>query len=97
MNGKNLLKGYELLGIATVGAILILSVLISGCIDSGGKVVKEGDDIKINITENNITKMIFVENISVQGMTYPFEKDLIGTKVGEKKNINYEEMVSVKL
>ncbi len=97
MNEKNLLKGYELLGIAAVGAILILSVLISGCVDSGGKLVKEGDNIKINITENNITKTIFIENISAQGMTYPFEKDLIGTKVGEKKNINYEEMVSVKL
>ncbi|PKP61125.1 MAG: hypothetical protein CVT88_01100 [Candidatus Altiarchaeales archaeon HGW-Altiarchaeales-1] len=97
MSGKNLLKGYELLGIAAVGAILILSVLISGCVDSGGKLVKEGDNIKINITENNITKTIFIENISAQGMTYPFEKDLIGTKVGEKKNINYEEMVSVKL
>ncbi|OQX21027.1 MAG: hypothetical protein BWK75_04055, partial [Candidatus Altiarchaeales archaeon A3] len=97
MDGKNLLKGYELLGLAAVGAILILSVLISGCVDSGGKLVKEGDNVKANITENNITKTIFIENISAHGQNYPFEKDLIGTKVGEKKNINYEEIVSVKL
>ncbi len=97
MDGKNLLKGYELLGIAAVGAILILSVLISGCVDSGGKLVKEGDNVKANITENNITKMIFIKNISAQGKNEPFEKDLIGTKVAEKKNINYEEIVSVKL
>ncbi|MDI6730617.1 MAG: FKBP-type peptidyl-prolyl cis-trans isomerase [Candidatus Altarchaeum sp.] len=97
MNGKNLLKGYELLGIAAVGAILIFSMLISGCVDSGGKFVKEGDNVKVNITENNITKTIFIENISDQGKNYPFEKDLIGTKVGEKKNISYEEIVSVKL
>ncbi len=97
MNEKNLLKGYELLGIAAVGAILILSVLISGCVDSGGKLVKEGDNVKANITENNITKMIFIQNISAQGKNEPFEKDLIGTKVGEKKKISYEEVISVKL
>lgn len=101
MNGKNLLKSYELLGIAAVGAILILSVLISGCIDSitylGGKTINEGDNIKLNITENNTTETIFIKNISAQGKNQPFEKDLIGMKVGEKKNIIYKEIVSAKL
>ncbi len=37
MEQKNLLKEYELLGIAAVGAILILGVLISGCIEEKPK------------------------------------------------------------
>ncbi len=97
MNEKNLLKGYELLGIAAIGAILILSILISGCVDSGGKLVKEGDNVKANITESNITNTIFIENISAKGKSYPFEKDLIGLNIGEKKILSYEEIISVKL
>ncbi len=97
MDEKNLLKEYELLGIAAVGAILILSILISGCVDSGGKLVKEGDNVKANITESNITNTIFIENISAKGKSYPFEKDLIGLNIGEKKILSYEEIISVKL
>ncbi len=95
MNGKNL--NYVLSGVAAVVAILILSVLISGCVDSGGKVVKEGDNINVNVTESGTTHTIFINNISAQGKNYPFEKELIGMKIGEKKNVNYEEIVSVKL
>ncbi|CEG13551.1 putative zinc transport system zinc-binding lipoprotein adcA [groundwater metagenome] len=49
MEQKNLLKGYELLGIAAVGAILILGVLISGCIE---------EKPKENLTENLTEKII---------------------------------------
>ncbi|MDI6730907.1 MAG: zinc ABC transporter substrate-binding protein [Candidatus Altarchaeum sp.] len=49
MNGKNLLKGYKLLGIAAVGAILILSVLISGCIEE-----KPKENLTKNLTEKII-------------------------------------------
>ncbi len=49
MKQKNLLKGYELLGIAAVGAILIFGVLISGCIE---------EKPKENLTENLTEKII---------------------------------------
>ncbi|MDI6730206.1 MAG: hypothetical protein QMD06_01530 [Candidatus Altarchaeum sp.] len=95
MKGKNL--NYKLLRVVAVAEILILSILISGCIDSGEKVVKEGDSVKVNITESGTTHTIFINNVSADGKNNSFEKELIGMKVGEKKNINYEEVVSVKL
>ncbi len=49
MKQKNLLKGYKLLGIAAVGAILIFGVLISGCIE---------EKPKENLTENLTEKII---------------------------------------
>jgi len=88
---------HNLLGIAAIGAILILSVLISGCIDTGGgkEKVKSDSVVKINFTDdNNITteKYIFIGE-----KKYSFENDLIGMKIGDEKKFICEDVVSVRL
>jgi len=55
-----LLKGYELLEIAAVGAILILSVLISGCIEEKPNTTENTSQNKTNTTTHgNIELKVF--------------------------------------
>lgn len=95
MEGKNLLKGYELLSIAAIGAILIFSVLISGCVENKGQIIGENSYVKVNITDEN--NMSSVKYISINESKHGFEKQLIGMKVGDEKEVSTEEIISVRL
>jgi len=94
MNRKNLLR-CELLGIAAVGAILILSVLISGCIGTEEVKVKNDSVVKINFTDDkNTTTETY---LSIGEKKQSFENDIVGMSVGDTKKFVCEDVVSVRL
>ncbi len=103
MNEKNLLKGYELLGIAAVGAILILSILISGCVEDSPKVsenktttVEEGNQVGVYYIGKLQNGTIFDQSKEGNPLTFivgsgqmikGFEEAVIGMKENESKNV----------
>jgi len=88
MNRKNLLR-CELLGIAAVGAILILSVLISGCIGTEEVKVKNDSVVKINFTDDkNTTTETY---LSIGEKKQSFENDIVGMSVGDTKKFVCED------
>ncbi len=100
MNEKNLLKGYELLGIAAVGAILILSILISGCVeDSKTTTVEEGNQVGVYYIGKLQNGTIFDQSKEGNPLTFivgsgqmikGFEEAVIGMKENETKNVTLD-------
>ncbi|PKP58460.1 MAG: hypothetical protein CVT89_02795 [Candidatus Altiarchaeales archaeon HGW-Altiarchaeales-2] len=101
MNGKNLLKGYGLLEISAVAAILILSVLISGCVNPGDSEnktinVEEGDQVGVYYIGKLQNGTIFDQSEEGNPLTFivgsgqmikGFEEAVTGMKVNETKNV----------
>lgn len=98
---QKLLKGYKLLGIAVIGAI-ILSVLISGCVENHGVsenktlTVEEGDQVEVYYIGRFQNGTIFDQSKKGHPLTFivgsgqlikGFEKAVIGMKINETKNV----------
>lgn len=75
--------------------ILVFCILISGCIKEKAN-VEVGSIAKVYVIKDNATEGS-IEYFSSDSRKYPFENETFGMKVGDKKKINYNEPVTVKL